>query len=77
MIIKDCATNAIIKVHQVEIYGDSLGWDLWYLDEDGNQYHDISVEVIKPNKRVKKFIKKLNKLYDPGLRYKFTLLFNV
>lgn len=77
MIIKDCATNSVIEVHEVEITGDSLGWDIWYIDKDGNPYHDITVEVIKSDRRVKKFIKQLMKFNKSEVCYKFNYIINI
>lgn len=71
MIIKDCSTNKVLNVIKIEINGDMFGWDIWYVDEEMEYYHKTTVEVIKSDKRVDKFIKQIMKFKDCGLYYKF------
>lgn len=71
LLIKEYGENLIVKVKKVEIEGDSLGWDIWYIDENNKCYHDVQVEEIKSNKNIEKLIKQLRKLKCNGLYFKF------
>lgn len=71
MLIKKCGENLIVKIKNVEIEGDSFGWDIWYIDENNNCYQDILVEEIKSNRNVENFIQQRRELKDNGLYFKF------
>lgn len=72
MIIKPCGTHELIQVKLVEITGDSTGMDIWYhVNDDESWYHDITVDVIKRNKKVDKFIKQIKKVTSKHLSYDF------
>lgn len=77
MLIKECGTNSIVIVDKVEISGDSFAWDIWYIDKNNEYYQDITVDVIRSNKKVNKLITQIKKIKNKGLYFKFEYIIDV
>ena len=72
--------NDIYDVQEVNIIGDSSGYDIYYKVQNKmnrTEYlHDILVEQLEENEKINKFIEKFNK-FDQSInmlyRYKFDI----
>ena len=78
MVIRDYETGLISKIIRIEISGDVLAWDIWVVDDEGEYYQYFELDIIKQNKKVKKYIKQIekqiNKLRKKRLYYMFNYI---
>lgn len=53
--------NKIVDIKEVNVYGDSLGFDIFY-KYDNKYYHDICVEELEENEKLNNTLKKIKEL---------------
>ena len=53
--------NKIVDIKEVNVYGDSLGFDIFY-KYDNKYNHDIGVEELEENEKLNNTLKKIKEL---------------